>query len=75
MNIAIYCNTFFDIAIYRNTFFGPQYPALYIVYASFAYMHTIQNVIFIMSDKFGLNSYKQCSQQEQRSWREATNFK
>ena len=28
INIAIYCNTFFDIAIYRNTFLGPQYPAL-----------------------------------------------
>ena len=28
INIAIYCNNFFDIAIYRNTFLGPQYPAL-----------------------------------------------
>ena len=28
INIAINCNTFFDIAIYRNTFLGPQYPAL-----------------------------------------------
>ena len=28
INIAIYCNTFFDIAIYRNTFLGPQCPAL-----------------------------------------------
>ena len=28
INIAIYCNAFFDIAIYRNTFLGPQYPAL-----------------------------------------------
>ena len=32
INIAIYCNTIFDIAIYRNTFLGPQYPALGIGY-------------------------------------------
>ena len=28
INIAIYCNNFFDIAIYRNSIFWPQYPAL-----------------------------------------------
>ena len=31
INIAIYCNNFFDIAIYRNTFLGPQYPAVDII--------------------------------------------
>ena len=31
INIAIYCNTLFDIAIYRNTFFGPQYPVWLVV--------------------------------------------